>query len=120
MTCRNERGVAVIVVLGLVSLLVLLGLVSGGVVALVVAHRRVQAAADLAALAGAEAVRSGGDPCGAATVVAERNGANADACRIDGPDVTVTVRIELPRLLGDRVVRAVSRAGPVSGPSAGP
>jgi secretion/DNA translocation related TadE-like protein len=107
---RDEAGAGVVLVLALVALLVTVALVSGGVVGVVVAHRRAQAAADLAALAGAGAISS--DPCAAARAMALRNGATQLGCVVDGADLIVTVSVTVPLLLGERDVTARSRAGP--------
>jgi secretion/DNA translocation related TadE-like protein len=104
------------VTLCLVGILVFLALVVAGAVALVDAHRRAQAAADLAALAGAGALQAGRDSCVAAADVAGRNHARLTGCVIDGDDVVVEVAVPAPRVLGsvpDLPARA--RAGPVGG-----
>ncbi|EGD45365.1 serine/arginine repetitive matrix protein 2 [Nocardioidaceae bacterium Broad-1] len=72
-----------------------------------------QSAADLAALAGANALQISEDACAAATTITERNGARLESCEVAGEDVTVTVRVEGPRWLGqpgDPAAKA--RAGP--------
>jgi uncharacterized membrane protein len=60
---RGERGAATILVIAMAGVLLLVGSALGVVQAMVVAHRRAQAAADLAALAGASASMRGEDPC---------------------------------------------------------
>jgi len=73
-----------------------------------------RSAADLAALAGAHALRAGSDACAAAAGLATANSATTTACSIDGHDVVVRaeVRVDLG-LLGSRTASAVARAGPV-------
>jgi secretion/DNA translocation related TadE-like protein len=95
------------------GLVLLLGAGLGGVAALVVDHRRAQAAADLAALAGASDLAAGGDGCTAAGRVAAANRADLSACRHDGRDLRVTVVVAGPGWLGslDHLV-AEARAGP--------
>lgn len=110
MSRREEDGVAVMIAIGLVAVLVMVGLVGAGAVALIANHRQVQAAADLAALAGAAAAQSEREPCAAAARVAARNGAQLRQCGADG-SVFVTVERRLPGLLGGGVVRARARAG---------
>ena len=114
---RDDRGVAVVWALTLVSLLLLVGVVSSGVAALAVARQRVAAVADIAALAAAQALW---DPCGRAAHVAGQNAMAVVACSPDGIDVVVEVSAPAPamvirllgvlgRPVGD--VRATARAG---------
>ncbi|MBM0123816.1 Rv3654c family TadE-like protein [Pimelobacter simplex] len=114
---RSERGAATVLAVTLAGVLLLVGAATGVVGAIVVAHRRAQAAADLAALAGAVAVgHSGRDPCAAAAGVAQANGAVLATCQVDGADVLVEVRVGGPRWLGqDQDLMAAARAGPASG-----
>ena len=108
-----ERGSAAPFAVGAIGLLLFLGAALGVVGAVFVAHRAAQSAADLAALAGANALQISEDACAAATTIAERNGATLASCQVVGEDVTVTVRVEGPRWLGqpgDPVAEA--RAGP--------
>jgi len=81
----------------------------------VAAQARADTAADLAALAGADAlaVRSG-DPCPIAEEVARRNGAQLAACAVSGRDVIVTVAVDAGAL---PPVSGRARAGPA--PSSG-
>lgn len=112
----SQRGAATVVAVALAGVLLLVGAATGVVGAIVVAHRRAQAAADLAALAGAVAQGRGQDPCAAAAEVAGVNGAVVATCRVDGADVLVEVRVAGPRWLGqDRDLLAAARAGPASG-----
>ncbi|MDV8002253.1 Rv3654c family TadE-like protein [Rhodococcus sp. IEGM 1408] len=78
-----------------------------------VAAHSARSAADLAALAGAHALRAGEDPCAVAAEVASANRAVAARCAVDGYDVVIRadVRVELG-LLGSRTASAVARAGP--------
>ena len=81
--------------------------------ALVVAHRRAQSAADLAALAGAHAVQQTRDPCTAAAAIAAANGAQLSACAVDGYEVTITTTVSGPRWLGaSGELAARAKAGP--------
>jgi secretion/DNA translocation related TadE-like protein len=92
----------------------MVGAALGVVGAMVVAHRRAQAAADLAALAGAGALARGVDPCASAAAVAEANDATLTACTVAGAQVRLVVTVAGPRGLGqtgDLTARA--RAGPV-------
>lgn len=82
--------------------------------AAVIARHRAQAAADLAALAGAADVPAGTDTaCAHASAVAQAMGATAAACAVDGLDVVVTVEASTTLYLSPmRTARAVARAGP--------
>ena len=105
------------VVLVLLATLTVITLASVVMGRLLVDQRRVAAAADLAALAGAAAVQHGGDPCSAARATAAVNGARLERCRVEGQEVRVTTRVPSPPLLARvLVLRAVARAGPVRGP----
>lgn len=95
---------------------VLLAVTVGGaqIGASVVARHRAQAAADLAALAGAAAVPAGaGEACAKASAVAQRMAAASVGCSVDELDLVVTVEAPVPlRLLGSANARAIARAGP--------
>jgi secretion/DNA translocation related TadE-like protein len=83
----------------------------------VLARHRVEAAADLAALAAAQRIGLGPAPCTEAAELARRNAARLGACRVrlaaDGRsgEVTVTVvaQVRLP-LVGSRSIAATARA----------
>jgi secretion/DNA translocation related TadE-like protein len=113
---RGELGSTVWVTpfVGLLALAALVLAFQGGVL---VAQRRVQSAADLAALAGASALQRGDDGCAAAGMVARRNGAALRHCAVDAQELLVTVSRAGPRALGRAVeVRASARAGPAQPP----
>lgn len=110
---RGDRGSASLLVVALTGVVLLLGLAAAFLTATGAVHRRAQAAADLAALAGATAHQRGDDACTAAGLVADRNGAESAACHLTGDDVVVRVRLAGPEFLGhswELVGRA--RAGP--------
>lgn len=110
---RAERGGATVVTVACAGVLLLVGCALAVVVAAFADHRRAQAAADLAALAGAAALADGADGCAAAAEIAHANGAEATACTIDQAVVTVDVAVAGPDWLGwaaDLTARA--RAGP--------
>jgi secretion/DNA translocation related TadE-like protein len=96
---------------GLVIVLIAAGIAVTG--AAVVARHRAQAAADLAALAGAMRAWDGESAaCERAADVGTANDARLVACRLDGFDVIVTVEVA-PSLLGHAgVARVSARAGP--------
>ncbi len=108
-----ERGAATVLVTACLGVLLLVGCALAVVAAMLTAHRSAQAAADLAALAGAVAARDGGDPCATAGSVAAANGARLTRCTAAGPDVTVAVEVRGPRWLGQvHDLSAAARAGP--------
>lgn len=115
----EERGSAVWL-MPFVGVLVLLTLVLAFHGGALVTQRRAQAAADLAALAGAAALQAAGDGCAAAAATARHNGARLASCRVVGPggrELVVTVRRDGPAVLGRRVdVKAAARAGPGAAP----
>ena len=104
----------------LIGVLVLVGAALSVVGGIFAAHRTAQAAADLAALAGAAALSPAGsgpgDPCTAAASTAAANGADLTGCSVSGRDVHVTVTATGPTWrgihTGDLVAEA--RAGPVA------
>jgi secretion/DNA translocation related TadE-like protein len=110
---RDARGSATVLVLAMlgVVLTVAAGIAVFG--AAVVDQRRVEAAADLGALAGAGALQRGEPACAAAATVVERNGARLTGCVPVGQDVTVRVARPARRFLGlSWAVTSVGRAGP--------
>ena len=109
----DERGSASLMVATCLALLLTIGAATGMVAAVFRAHRSAQAAADLAALAGAAAGQRGDDGCAAADRFAIANGAVLVSCRLEGDDVVVRVEVAGPRWLGQRADPvAEARAGP--------
>ena len=110
----HERGAATVLAVAMVGLLMMVGAALSVVGALFAAHRTAQAAADLAALAGASALARTGEPCAAAEATARDNGALLSGCVVDGAAVRIVVVVRGPRwrglVLADLV--AESRAGP--------
>ena len=117
---RDERGAATVVALGLVGVLLVVAAVSVGTIAIVLAHRRAQVAADLASLAGAGALQAGADPCAAAERIADRQRATVTRCVVDGLSVVVATAVDLPAALGGASMPARARAGPVGTTPVGP
>lgn len=110
---RGQRGAATVLGVALLGVLLLVAAALGTVGAVFAAHRSAQAAADLAALAGAGALQQGADACFAAARVAGDNGAQAVRCTVTGAEVEVEALVRGPRWLGrsaDPV--GVARAGP--------
>jgi secretion/DNA translocation related TadE-like protein len=111
---HGEDGAGTVLAVAMMGLLVTVTVAAAGIVGVVAAHRRAQAAADLAALAGASALQDGADPCGRAEAIAQRNGAELQRCQVHDWDVSVAVvsRLRLPG--GSMELEGRGRAGPVS------
>ena len=111
----NERGSASLYGVALMAVLLTVCQALAWMGGVVVAHRRAQAAADLAALAGAAHPGSAhpGSACGAADSVARSNGAEVVSCRQESAEVWLEVRVRAPTLAGRRpTVTARAHAGP--------
>ena len=112
-TDPDERGSATVLALVAVVLLATAALVGVVLGALATLERRVEVAADLAALAGAAAVQGAMDGCDAAGHVAARNGADLGACEVHGDVLEVRAQrvVHLP-VVGRVTLAARARAGP--------
>lgn len=109
----DERGSATPFAIACLGLLVLLAAALGVVSAMVHAQRRAQAAADLGALAGAQALAAGTDGCGAAGRVVDANGAALTSCQVTGREVRLQAEVAGPHWLGQHAdLTAEARAGP--------
>jgi secretion/DNA translocation related TadE-like protein len=110
----DERGSATVMGACVVAALAGLVVVIVYVGAAVSARHQVQSAADLGALAAAQALMvGGGDPCGEAEVIAARMDVRVGSCVVDGSDVVVRAEVGVDLgALGQRQARAVARAGP--------
>ena len=113
---RPEDGSGTVLALTIIAALLVLTVVIAGLIGVVSANRRASAAADLSALAAADAYRglTEGDPCAVAADLAERHGAQLESCtfpdRPETVEVTVVVPVAGPMgALGPARVRA--RAG---------
>ena len=118
MTRLDDRGAAIVWGLTLTFILTTAGLVAASVAQFAIVRQRVQTAADLSALAGAQA---GTDPCAAAERAAATNGTTMLACALDGIDVVVRVSRPAPELVRrvfalagqrPRDIVVAARAGP--------
>jgi len=110
---RDQRGSATLLAVSFVGVLLLVGAALGVVAAMVWAHRSAQAAADLAALAGATGLRHGADACERASQIAGANAADLTACTVRGEELVVEVTVAGPRWLGQQGdLSARARAGP--------
>ena len=112
----SEEGSGTVLALTIIAALLVLTVVIAGLIGVVSANRRASAAADLSALAAADAYRglTEGDPCAVAADLAERHGAHLESCtfpdRPETGEVTVAVPVAGPMgMLGPARVRA--RAG---------
>ena len=113
---QPEEGSGTVLALAIIAALLVLTVVIAGLIGVVSANRRASAAADLSALAAADAYRglTEGDPCAVAADLAERHGAHLESCtfpdRPETVEVTVAVPVAVPMgMLGPARVRA--RAG---------
>jgi len=102
----------------MISVVVGLTIAAAGVGAVVLARHRAQAAADLSALAAADAVPGGRDiACRRAEQIVASTGASLTQCRIEGLDVVVTVDVpvalRIPGLSAPASARSSARAGPI-------
>jgi secretion/DNA translocation related TadE-like protein len=119
---RADRGSGTVLALGLVGVVLTLGFFLVALGGAQTAHARARSAADLAALAGANALRYGEDGCAVAAATAGRDGAVLDDCADEGGGVLqVAVHHDVggstgrvTAWLGDGRARAVARAGPRS------
>lgn len=114
----RERGSGTVLALGLILAVLVLCVLVLGLVAALTAKQRATLAADLSALAAADAARGriSGQPCELAAKVARYNGAELLACASpdrDGIVLDVRVRAKIGGpldFLG--YAEAISRAGP--------
>lgn len=113
----DDRGAGTTFTASLVFVLITVGTLGMAAVQAHLVAGRTQAAADMAALAGARAT---GDPCGRASAVARANGGELVDCFVQDGDLLVTVASRSPSLLskvtalidhGTDRVWATSRAG---------
>ena len=114
----DEEGSGTINSVGLIVLALVLAVVLGGVGVALRERVRLQAVADLAALAGAEQSATadwedvGERPCGAASAVAEANGVGVQSCEVRDTDCLVVLTRPV-RIAGISTnVSARARAGP--------
>lgn len=113
-----DEGSATVTALGVVGVLVVLLTACLALASASVAGHRARSAADLAALAAAQALAgSSAAPCAEASRIAERQGAVVRECRVDGADVELVVAVTpagAVAKVGDATARA--RAGPEADP----
>ncbi len=120
-----QRGMGTMLVMAVVLVLMMLsGAIGAGGKYLIAGHRA-QAAADLAALAGAQSYGTGGDGCGLAKAYGRKNHHTVSRCRVvgDASDFVLTVKVNASASVNvpglPRKVTAVADAGPVRAGSDG-
>ena len=113
---HSEEGSGTVLALTIIAALLVVTVVIAGLIGVVSANRRASAAADLSALAAADAYRglTEGDPCAVAADLAARHGAHLESCTFPDRPETVEVTVAVPvagpmGVLGPARVRA--RAG---------
>ncbi|MCU0295979.1 MAG: flp pilus-assembly TadE/G-like family protein [Candidatus Nanopelagicales bacterium] len=107
---NRDRGSATLVVVFMLMLVLALVALGGAGLRVAGARGTASTAADLAALAAADAL-----DCGVAQNVAAANGAQLEACRLQGADYVVEVSVDILGLPGGpRKVTASARAGPAT------
>ena len=113
---RPEEGSGTVLALTIIAALLVVTVVIAGLIGVVSANRRASAAADLSALAAADAYRglTESDPCAVAADLAARHGAHLESCTFPDRPETVEVTVAVPvagpmGMLGPAKVRA--RAG---------
>lgn len=110
----GDRGSGSVLLTAVVALVLSAGSAGLGLAGALVARQRAEAAADLAALAGGQALLRGGDACGTAGRVAAAGKARVVVCKPAGTIVYVVVEVTLPGVLGRLDMppaRARARAG---------
>lgn len=110
---RGSGTVWAVIVMALLASLALGAVAVGGAV---VTRHRAAGAADLAALAAADAVATAAsEPCSRAALVAERHGGVLTSCVIDGMVVDVVVELPAGGLVDVGLSASVrARAGPAT------
>ena len=95
---RPEEGSGTVLALTIIAALLVVTVVIAGLIGVVSANRRASAAADLSALAAADAYRglTEGDPCAVAADLAERHGAHLESCTFPDRPETVEVTVAVP------------------------
>ena len=115
-TENPEEGSGTVLAVGIIAALLILATIIIGFAGVSTANRRAAQAADLAALAAADALRgiTTGDPCDIATQVARDNNAKLVGCALADRPETVDIRVSSAvhgpfAFLGD--AQGTSRAG---------
>jgi secretion/DNA translocation related TadE-like protein len=95
---RNQRGSGTVLTAAAMIGVIVTTLVALVVIGWVGSSRKARSAADLASLAGANAVSVGKDACAAAQRSAQSNGGTLELCTVEsnGVDYVVRVRVSVP------------------------
>lgn len=93
---RNDEGSTTILTLVLGFIICCAGVVALLFVQLTLARATLGSYADLAAIAAAQ---TSGEPCAAAALVSARNGVELFACKVNGDQSIIEVRMPAPTLL---------------------
>ena len=115
----GERGSGTLLVLSVVIFMLSLASAFGVFGRYIVVGHRAAAAADLAALAGAQAYGTGKDGCAAARAQAARNDQQLGSCSVVGDRVDFVLSVEISAPVPTRVavlpakITATAHAGPV-------
>ncbi|NUP29719.1 MAG: flp pilus-assembly TadE/G-like family protein [Nocardia sp.] len=112
---REEDGSATVTACLAVAALIVMTTLVVQFGAVIVTRHRMQAAADLAALAAAGELWNGAEAgCAAAESLIHRSGSGVVRCEIAGWDVVISIEEKVPLgPFGAPSIRAVARAGPV-------
>lgn len=111
----DEAGSAAVLATVLVGVLATVTVAVAVVGGAVTDQRRLEAAVDLGALAGATAAQRGENACAAAGAMTARNGARVTDCSVSGGVVTVRAGWVTDQVLGMRLtLTATARGGPAS------
>ena len=107
---RDDRGAGAVLAIALVMAVVVVGLAGVTLAAALSSRQHLIGAADLAALAAADAASGAipGVPCEVAATVARGNGARLTGCEANGLVLSVTVSGSFAGI----VITAAARAGP--------
>ena len=110
----GDRGAATVWAVSAIACLMALAVLGVHLATAMVVRHRVEAAADLAALAAAtEAAPGEPQACARARWVVERMNARLDSCHLDGWDAVIEVHAQPPGPLGRfGAANAHARAGP--------
>ena len=115
MDLHDERGSASILGCCIMAALIAITATVLHVGSVVVVRHRVQAAADLGALAVASLLDQGVDEaCAIAKTVAVRMDVGVRSCRIHGWDAVVETYAPVSPMFGERDASAIARAGPAA------
>ena len=115
----DERGVATVLMVGVLAVVMLVSGAAMLIAGYALGHHRARAAADLAALSAAAVFEQGGDGCAQARRTAVANGAKVTNCEQIGDIVDFVFTVEVTLRATIRVaglpgtIRAEAHAGPV-------